>query len=94
MTGEDFEHRLRKIEDWCLAHDEKCKGRDEKLVASIEAVKNSLEKEVAVGRITDGRVDALRDEIIGLKVKLAFIAGVSAAGGSMAGPYLFKVFGG
>ena len=92
MTGEDFNQRLRRVEDWCLQHDERCNGRDQRLVASIESLKKSLEKETAAGKSTEARVDALRDSFADFKIKMAFIAGLSAAGGGILGSFVKDLF--
>ena len=92
MTEADFERRLRTIEDWCIKHDVRCDNRDERTIEAIEALKKSVEKEATARKITDKDLRAMHEEIGNLKVKLAFIAGLGAAGGGVIGSALFQAF--
>lgn len=105
MTTDDFESRIRKIEDWCKVHDERCNARDERTMSAIEAVRKSVEKAEKAGTATDERIASLRDEmhavnaetnsrISKLEVKLAFFAGTGAATGGAIGAALSQMFGG
>lgn len=94
MTGEDFERRLRRIEEWCIKHDAECNGRGDKTMAAIEALKTSIANESQSRSRTNGRVTVLEKDMVKLKLKLAFVAGLGAAGGGVLGSAIFKAFGG
>lgn len=104
MTDPEFERRLRHIEDWQLRHDEKCNGREEKIVLAIETLAKSTAASITDLEETLGELDgrSIRmassqgKRLRAVELQMAFARGwmvAAAAMGGLLGGILSSVFG-